>query len=57
MSIHRLTLTTLVSLCALTGGLALSSTAAQAAATHDYLYKINEVPAGPEVAFPGRASH
>jgi hypothetical protein len=59
MSARKLTLTALVSLCALVGVFALGSAAAQAAVMHDYLSSITEVPVkGPPpaeepVAFPG----
>ncbi len=59
MNARRLTLTALVSLCALTGGLAWSA-AAQAAVVHEYLSQITEVPAkgphGESVPLPGPLS-
>jgi hypothetical protein len=53
MIVRQSTLTTLASLCALVGLLALSDAPAPAALTHDYLFQFNEIPAGPGVTYPG----
>jgi WD40-like Beta Propeller Repeat len=57
MIVRRLAVTTLVSLCALGSVFVLGGVSAQAAATHDYLSQISEVPAvgphGEPVPLPG----
>ena len=49
----RWTTTTLALLCAMAALAALGAASAPAMNTHQYLYQIDEVPAGPEVPFPG----